>query len=69
MAKNIKIAIPIICENIKCSNFGSIVNTVTGLNSDDADLFYEGYNGSEKEDYCPICKELAVAEDYYVLPK
>lgn len=36
---------------------------ISGIPIRDLDLFYEGYNGSAKEDYCSICGELGVAED------
>lgn len=66
MAKNRKLIIPIICENPKCSNFNHLVNEVTGLTNNDLDLFYEGYNGSDEQDYCPICQKLGIAEDYFI---
>ncbi len=63
MAKYMTVKIPVICKNTQCSNFGNLVNKIT-LSTDNIDLFYESYDGTEQKDYCPICKELGVAEDY-----
>lgn len=63
MAQSINLQIPIVCENNKCNNYGKIINIVSEINVDDIDLFYENYDGSVEDDYCPICGELGVAED------
>ncbi len=58
-----EIEIPVICENNQCENFGNLVNVVSEITTDEVDLFYENYDGSTEDDYCPICGELGVAED------
>ena len=63
MAKGAEIRIPIVCENERCENYGNLVNLVRGIKANEADLFYDNFNGSVEEDYCPICGELGVAED------
>ena len=55
--------VPIVCWTDGCPNRGTEVNRVHGLNPQDLDLFFEGYDESEPEDHCPLCKELGVAED------
>ncbi|MCC6299039.1 MAG: hypothetical protein IT314_07055 [Anaerolineales bacterium] len=62
MAQN-NIKVPILCENSHCRNFGNIVNIVSEISMEDIDLFYEGYDGSVDQDYCPVCGELGIAED------
>ena len=62
---NVQIAVPVICENPHCRNFHELVNLVTGLCIDDADSCYEtGFDGSDKEDYCTVCGELGIAQDW-----
>jgi hypothetical protein len=61
MVQNKQVAVPIICENPRCPNFGQIINVVSEI--EDIDLFYENYDGSVSEDYCIVCGELGVAED------
>lgn len=68
MENNSKIIIPIICENPQCLNFSHQINSVSEIAEDDIDLFYESYDGSDERDYCPICKNLGVAEDYIINP-
>lgn len=63
MAQKEQIVIPIICENPHCANLDNLVNVVSGITTDDMDLFYESYDGTDAEDYCPVCGELGVAED------
>lgn len=58
-----EIKIPVFCENAQCKNFGNLVNIISEISVEDIDLFYEGYDGSVEEDYCPVCGELGVAED------
>ena len=65
MAQKKTVSVPITCGNGKCSNFGNLINCVTELVEEDIDLFYEGYDGSDSADYCPLCNELGVAEDYW----
>ncbi|KAA0268127.1 hypothetical protein FBQ99_00155 [Chloroflexi bacterium CFX2] len=57
------IEIPVICENLQCPNFGNVVNMISGIPLSNMDLVYESFDGSEEEDFCPVCKELGVAED------
>ena len=55
--------IPVVCEEDGCSNYGCIVNHVTGVSFVLLDLFYENYDESEPADYCPVCGVWGVAED------
>lgn len=63
MAQSAEIKIPIVCENEKCENYGNFVNLVSEMEASGVDLFYENYDGSVEEDYCPICGVLGIAED------
>lgn len=56
-------AVPIVCLTGGCAGRGRLVNVVSGLLEEDLDSFYEGYDESCPEDYCPICGELGVADD------
>ena len=67
MVQSQKLVVPIICENALCQNSGKLVNRVYGINTSEIDLFYENYDGSIEEDYCPICGELGIAEDPIML--
>lgn len=58
-----EIVIPIICENPACRNRGRRVNAVSRIPLADMDLFYEGYDGGDPADYCPLCGQLGVALD------
>jgi hypothetical protein len=58
-----QIEIPIICENDQCQNFGNFINIVYDIAINRINLFYENYDGSVEDDYCPICGELGIAED------
>ena len=55
--------VPIICENPDCKNAGQEVNRVSGILPPDVNLFYEGYDGVESEDQCPVCGEAGVVAD------
>lgn len=63
MERNQAVEIPIICESQQCANYGRVINIVSELTTNDLDLFYEDYNGTEPADYCPLCKKLGVAEN------
>lgn len=63
MAQDRALKIPIVCENDQCKNHGNAFNIVSGINIKDIDLFYESYDGSVEQDYCPICGQLGIAED------
>lgn len=63
MAQSTDLKIPIVCENNECENYSNLINVVGEINIGDVDLFYENYDGSVENDYCPICGELGVAED------
>jgi hypothetical protein len=64
----IEVEIPIFCENDQCTNYGNLINLVHGIGLEEIDLFYENYDDSIEYDYCPMCGELGVAEDAYLLP-
>jgi hypothetical protein len=55
--------IPIVCDTQDCTKAGQEVNRVSGILPPDLDLFYEGHDGSELEDQCPVCGQAGVAED------
>jgi len=57
------VIVPIICHEPDCTNNGEVVNEVSGLNPQQLDDFYEGYDESCPEDHCPVCGKLGIAED------
>ena len=51
------------CYTKGCTNYGEAINIVSGIPAYELELFYEGYDGTEPEDICPLCGESGVAED------
>ena len=55
--------IPIVCRTAGCAGAGREVNRVSGIPPPDLDLFFEGYDGSDPADQCPMCRQVGIAED------
>ena len=45
--------IPIVCETENCARFGTEINRISGIETQDFDSFYESWRGGDKADYCP----------------
>jgi hypothetical protein len=62
----IKIGIPIVCENDKCPKHGNLINSISEINVQDLELFYEDYgHNSYKEDCCQFCGQLGIVQEAY----
>jgi hypothetical protein len=56
------VKIPILCLTPGCPHEGQAINVVSEIPEHELDLFFEGFDGSEEADYCPLCGALGVAE-------
>lgn len=55
--------IPLVCETADCANQWKVVQVISQIAPEHLDLFYENYDGSDGDNYCPLCAVLAITYD------
>lgn|GEM_PF-5125341 len=56
--------VTVVCETPGCERNGEVINTISELEEESLDIWFEDYNGeSEEADWCIACGQPGIAQD------